>query len=167
VSLEVHATHWPLDVSQTWCIGSQAAQSELTWQPIVGVPWSSVGQVRPAGTQLPQLEHSSPASHPVPVSALQATQRPSSARQVLRPPSQAPQCASSEQLWSKQIAGSSACGPFGPSSPSRSMGSLCAQPAAKSDAATRARADLRERVPSVMPFPKHVARQDRQGRGPP
>jgi hypothetical protein len=94
VSPEVHATHFPIAPSQTWCIGSQAAQSALTTQSIVGVPWESVGQTSPSGTQLPQLEQVWPVGQPVLVFASHATQRPSSTRHVFRSPSQEPHSAS-------------------------------------------------------------------------
>ena len=99
-------------VSQTWCIGSHAAQSAFAEQPFVGAPWVSVGHSSPSGTQLPQLEQLWPLEHPVLVFASHATQRPSSTRQVLRSPSQEPHSASLLQLWRRQIP-SPFC--FGPS----------------------------------------------------
>jgi len=53
VSFAVQATHAPMFVSQTWCIGSHAAQSALELHESCGTPCVSVGQSRPSGTQLP------------------------------------------------------------------------------------------------------------------
>ena len=136
VSFAVHATQAPTLVSQTWCIGSHARQSAFVEQLICGVPWLSVGHSRPSGTQLPQLEQYSPSGHPDPVSALHATQRRSSTKQVLRPSEQPPQWSSSRQLWSRQIELSDSVSE--PSSgPPVVIGSLFAHPKAITGAARR------------------------------
>jgi hypothetical protein len=52
-SIDVHATQWPVIVSQTWWSGSQATQSALDLHAIMGPPLPSVGHVAPEGAQTP------------------------------------------------------------------------------------------------------------------
>src|SRR5688572_25842044 len=102
-SLAVHATHCEVAVSQSWCRGSQAAQSASERQTICGTPSASAGHVTPSGTQLPHSVQYSPSAQPSPVSMLHATQRCCSTSHVLRFSSQPAQCRSSSQLLSRQM----------------------------------------------------------------
>ncbi|MCE7888944.1 MAG: hypothetical protein DYH12_04435 [Sorangiineae bacterium PRO1] len=76
------ATHLLCAVSQTWCIGSQAAQSASFEQEMVGVP-AFVGQVSSFGAQVPKDVHTSPGLHGV--LASQAMQRVWATSQIVRP----------------------------------------------------------------------------------
>ena len=57
VFFSVQATHLLWVVSQIWCIGSQAAQSEFDLQVTVGWAFASCGQVCPVGAQVPYDVH--------------------------------------------------------------------------------------------------------------
>jgi hypothetical protein len=96
--LSVHATHFFVAASQTWCLGSHATQSALVAQVIVGLPFPSVGHDLPAGTQVPKLEHSCPWGQPLPLAASHATQRCSATKQCVRPESHSPHSSSLLQL---------------------------------------------------------------------
>ena len=103
VLVSIHAWHLPTTVSQTWCIGLQAKQSEFLVQVTSGLPALSVGQSSPAGTQIPKGEHCSPSAQPSPVLGSQATQRFSASRHSSRLSGQPTQWVSSVQLLSRQI----------------------------------------------------------------
>jgi hypothetical protein len=101
LSCAVHATHALVAASQTWCMGSHAAQSALVLHLIVGLPAPSVGHVWPFWTHVPADEHSCPAGHGF--FASHATHRFEARSHVCRPSEHVEHSASFAQLWSRQM----------------------------------------------------------------